>query len=88
MIPLPSSASSIPKRSSKKFKLQVYLKLLPLADVDVLGDDLHHLLLRVLVLLNYLLQQLVQAAHRLVVLLDRVRKDEHLSLQSCGFVGD
>jgi hypothetical protein len=36
--------------------LHVYLKLLPLADVDVLGDDLHHLLLGVLVLLDDLLE--------------------------------
>lgn len=78
----------MPKRSSKKFELQVYLKLFPLTDVDVLGDDLSHLLLGVLVLLDDLLQQLVQATNGLVVLLDRIGKDEHLSLQTSRFVRD
>lgn len=78
----------MPKRSSKKFELQVYLKLLPLPDVDVLGDNLCHLLLGVLVLLDDLLQQLVQTTNCLVVLLDGVGKDEDLSLQTSRFVRD
>ena len=74
------------KRSSKKFELQVYLKLFPFPNMDILGNNLSHLLLRVLVLLNDLLQQLVQTADCLIILLYRVGKDKDLSLEASRFV--
>jgi len=55
--------------------------------MNVLGNYLCHLLLGVLVLLDYLLQQLVKTADGLVVLLQRVRHHQHVSVEVVALVG-
>lgn len=47
--------------------------------MDILGNDLHHFFLGVLILLDNLFEQLMQTSDGLIILLDGVGHDEYIS---------